>query len=161
MHKNQNTKLCLCSEILLFHSCFLKSTPAAISAGMRIKGKKGEGGEREKHSPFPIPHKAPPIHTALFSALPEESVTRWQCFIFKRQITRSHPLRGQKKADSRACSAFSLQPETNLFGKLRAVQKETTHSLQSAQLLGAGRQTHTRIYTHIRTLTHSRTKWRL
>lgn len=128
------------------------------NADQRKKGR-GRGGKK-KHSPFPIPHKAPPIHTALFSALPQESVTRWRCFIFKTQITRSERAvirSGGKKADSRACSAFSLQPETNLFGKLRAVQKETTHTVSRAlNCWGqAGRQTHTRIYTH--THAHSRT----
>lgn len=122
----------------------------------------GQGGEGKKHSPFPIPHKAPPIHMALFSALPKYSVTRWPCFILKRQITRSQRavIRsgvGEVSVDSLACSAFSLQPETNLFGKLRAVQKETTHTVSRAlNCWGqAGRHTHSLAYTHARSHKHT------
>lgn len=48
-------------------------------------------------------------------------------------------------------SAFSLQPETNLFGKLRAVQNGTTHSLRAFNCWG---QADTHSHTLARTLSH-------
>lgn len=48
-------------------------------------------------------------------------------------------------------STFSLQPETNLFGKLRAVQNGTTHSLRAFNCWG---QADTHSHTLAHTLSH-------
>lgn len=116
-----------------------------ISAGMRIKGKE------KKHSPFPLPPKAPPIHAVPFFS--------FKCSLFKSYIcTKTKKKKKEKKksewhihsTNTSSCphSTFSLQPETNLSGKLRAVQHGTTHSLQAFNCWGQAD-------THSHTLTHS------
>lgn len=100
-------------------------------------------GKEKKLSPFPLNPPTSTTHMHSFF-LPYIFSLFISCLgISKTRKTNKcsiHP------ANTSSCphSAFSLQPETNLFGKLRAVQNGTTHS----QLLGAGRQTHTHAHSH-------------
>lgn len=116
-----------------------KSVPplmnTALSAGMRIKGKD------KKHSP--LPPRAPPIHRVLFFLEQNSVFLRF----FLTEITSERRIHS---TNTNSCphSTFSLQPETNLFGKLRAVQTGTTHSLRAFNCWGQAD-------THSNTLTHS------
>lgn len=160
--QNQNTTLCLSGEILLFHACLLKSTPA-ISAGMRIKGKKGRGrGERKGTAPSPYPTKHHP-YTRLCSLLSLKKVSLGGGVLSLKHKSReaneqsSAPGGKKKRRIPAPAPLFPCSRRQIFFGKLRAVQKETTHTVSRAlNCWGqAGRQTHTRIYTHTRTHTHA------
>ena len=116
---------------------------------MRIKGK------GKKAQPLPLnPHHHSTTHTLGSLSCPSK-------FFHKSLLTKTtseqpppHP-RSAENTSSRPRSAFSLQPETNLFGKLRAVQNGTTHSLRAFNCWGqADTHTHTHSHTLAHTLSH-------
>lgn len=104
---------------------------------MQIKGRKNA-------DPPPFPKitthtQRPPFNKNILCITQKNSITlsfRWSTFVNMRFCPHS---------------AFFLQPETNLFGKLRAVQNGTTHSLRAVRgshSTAGGRQTHTHSHTH-------------
>lgn len=110
---------------------------------MWIKGKK------KRRASFPYPPKHHPYTQFRFS-LKTFSLCKPPP---PTKITIRRPIHSTNK-NSSPRSTFSLQPETNLFGKLRAVQEGTTHTVSEHSTAG-GRQTHTHAHTH------TLTKWRL
>lgn len=99
-------------------------------------------GKDKKHSP--LPPRAPHIEFCFFLKK-KKKISR--CKFFLSEITTKQHIHS---TNTNSCphSTFSLQPETNLFGKLRAVQTETTHSVRAFNCWGQAD-------THSNTLTHS------
>lgn len=128
--------------------------------------KKGRGrGEKKSTAPSPYPTKHHP-YTRLCSLLSLKKVSLGGGVLSlkhkSREANEQSSAPGEKKGGFPRLLRFFPAAGDKSFWKVESCPKgDHTHSLESAQLLGAGRQADTHSRIHTRTLTHSRTKWRL
>lgn len=94
---------------------------------------------RKKTQPHAFTPKEPPMHTLTFPLL--------NFFICLNSLKENKKTEWHFHHSSCPRSAISLQPETNLFGKLRAVQNRTTHTASEPSTAG-GWLSHTPTHTH-------------